>query len=900
MNLLINLIDLENKEQVEKFQLKIDDISILNKIINQVSSSTVDNVVFLLKASIVEKFEKCVNASKMKSEISFVVLQAEDDIHLAKQLLPNDIVQSYNCFRSLDLGTYFQGKLDLEKSTVIMDGMKLYKRDIFNFSQCSKDAYVKFVSNDKSLDINYMLYIHDTSSDLTVDIKKIVINDYKYNFLMIDDLKTIMQSSSVFSENKKLSYEYINQLLNQFKFEDALNEAERLATQDGYWAYFYLELLEGFGQELKFINFYKQNKKLLEEFDYTETQKQMYFKTNELFGAIDTSQPLVNADIKEYIVEGNTDFGFMIDSVNSSKSKSMNISYLIKNLIVYEKLTSKQGVELINQITKLNVSPYIKQKNIVDIFDYFISRKQVLNMEHNLLNLLIDVMHENSELFYHGLKDRMNRLSTTMELTTREGEVLTFANDKQINEKRKVAVCISGLAKYNFEKNLELLNSFLTQNLEVDYFVQMWDKYEEYPGLSEFGQNKDFDWAKYYTNRFKRLQPTYITRQANFEALMPLTSNRLFTKQYSKLNSESYTNLLQGKVKALKKYNYQAFVNKIKLEGESYNSLNSKVIKYFEKQKVSMLLDEYVKSTNEQYDYVINFDINTVLRAPLHKEDFRGIVNKMVYVQGDSENGQFGSSMTIATYETAKAINNLWELCKKFKNASPYLIQGEEVLDKNQDPMLLHFIANEVQIRTDIEKFGNPYINKKIKLPQISECVEKDVEELSDNKEELVQYFSEMEKVLARSYKDNTKYQQIKKVMLINSEITDNGIQIELSIIGEKLKGLLPDHFHLQGISKIKLDSSTAYPKNYRQQFEFLKHDNEEIVVRKEVLDSDLFNGKEWTFMLLYHNITLSNFKIEFEPQKAKYELSKYGMKFIKCEDTFSVGISTKSFLLNK
>lgn len=900
MNLIVNLVGLEEQNQVEKMQLKIDDITVLKKITNQVSSTTVDKIIFLVRISSVEKLKEYIGDIDIKCDIYFKILETDNEVEIASRLVPNDIIATYSSFRTINLVEYFQGNLDLKKSTVLLDGMKLYKRDIFNFSNCTKDAYVKFVSNDKSIDTNYMLYIHDTATDLTSDIKKIIVNDYKYNFIMIDDLKSIMQSSSAFSENKKLGYEYINQLFNQFNFDKALLEVERHANQDGYWAYFYLELLEGYGQELKFINFYKQNKKRLEQFEYTKTQKNIYSNLTKIFEAIDTSQPIVNADIKEYISEGNTDFSFIIDSVNSSKSKCMNISYLIKNLIVNEKLTSIQGIELIKQIESLDVSPYIKQKNLIDIFDYFTTKNQVLNMDHELLNLLIDVMHENSDLFYNGLKNRMERISNVMEITTRDGNIEILRTDIKKDEKRKVAVCISGLAKYNFEKNLELLNCFMTQNLDVDYFVQMWDIYEEYPGLSEFGNNKDFDWAKYYTNRFKRMQPTYIKRQANFEALMPQTSNMLFSKQYNEIKSKSYTKFLGENLKALKKYNYKSFIKKIQLEDSNYYSLNNKMIKYFEKQKVSSLLEDYVKSTNEKYDYVVNIDINTVLRAPLYKENFANLKNQMVYIQGDKETNQFGSSMTIATYQTAKYINGLWKLCKEFKNASPYLIQGYEVFDKNQDPMLLHLIASNIKIRTDIVKFGNPYINKKIRLPEFSQCVEQDVEKLEENKDELIQYFSEMERVLARSYDDNTKYQQIKKVKLINSYISDNGVVIELSIIGEKLKELLPEHFHLQGTSKLSLDSSIANPMVNKQGFEFLKHDQNEIVVRKEITDTDLFAGKEWSFVLLFHNITLSNFKIEFEPQKPLYELSKYGMKFVKFDKEFTIGISTKSFLLNK
>lgn len=899
MNLIINLVGIECDKQLEKFALKVEDKTILEKVIAQVSTSTVNNLIFIVKEQFVEQLKDDVEVLKKKCNISFKVLKSNDDVEIAQELLLSDLMQTYNCFHSIDLNSFFNQSLDLKQDTVLLDGMKLYKRDIFNFEKCTSNTYVKFVSKDSTIDSNYMLYLHNSKAAYEEEIKKIVVKDYKYNYIMLDNLKSLIESSNAFTENKKLRYEYIKQLFSEFKFDEALYEVEKYSNQDGYWSMFYLELLEGFGQELKFVNYYKHNKKRLENFEFTKTQEEMYCNITALFEAINTEQPLVNVDIKEYLREGNTDFRFIIDSINSSKSKSLNISYLLQNLIIYEQLSSQQAIELLEIIVSLNTSPYIRQKLILDIFDYFIDNKQILNMQQKLLNSLISAMHKNSELFEKGLNEKAKQLTKIMDLKTREGSKLIVSKNAETQTSSKVAVCISGVAKFNFEKNLELINSFVSKNLDVDYFVQMWDKYEEYPALSEKGKNPDFDWAKYYANRFKKLQPTYITRQANFEALLPKTSNVLFTKQFNDIKSEQYTKYLGDKVKGLKKFNYDVFTNKIKLDENMYSDLNNKMIKYFERNKVGKLLEEYVKTTNKEYEYVINIDINTVLRSPIYLEDLSKIDELTVYVHGDEENNQFASCMTIAKYETARYVNKLWELCKRYKNASPYILKDQEILEQEQDPMLLHIIAGGINVRTNTSNYGDPYINKKIKLPLIADEVEADISELGENRAEIKKYFTEMEKTLSRVYADNTKYQLIKQVKLINSKITDNGIVIELSITGESLKKLLPERFHLAGKSKLNLDSSSDSPKLYKQQFEFLKHDDNEIVVRKEVLDKELFAGKEWSFTVLFHDMTLSNFKIEYDLNKAKYELSKYGMKFIKYNDEFTIGITTKSYLLN-
>lgn len=899
MNLIVNLVSIIDEKQVSKYDLKIKDRTILDEILRQVSIATIESIVIIVNDFDVSIIQEYVGRLAYKDKVSFKILKTDEDKKIAKDIILTDIVSAYRNFREIDLDSYFDNKIDKNQSTVVLDGTKLYKKNILNFSNCNYDAFVKFNSKNEKEETNYMLFLKDTGFDKTNEIKRIDLIDYDSNFIDITNIETIINSSNSFMKNKKLVFEYVNDLYDKLEYDKVLTLVQKYAHQDGYWALFYLELLEGFGLEYEFESFYKQNQKMITTYNFTKTQIAMYRNIFNLFEAIDTEQQLVSVDIREYLFDENVDFNYIISSINNSKSKQLSTSYLSKNLILSEKLNCEQAYRLIELFESLNVNPQIKLKNIVDICDYFFTASNINKLEHRLMNKMFNYLLKSKSISEFGISERLKTYTEILKLKPRVTSAVQV-NQGLSSQSARVAVCISGMANYNFEKNLERLESMLSKNLEVDYFVQMWDKYEYFPGLAEYKLTPDYDWAHYYLSRLRRIQPQHIIRQANLEALLPQTSKLLFSKEYHELRSKVYTDQLEGKVVSLKKYNFDSFLSKIKFSNSKYDVLNKKIIKYFERSKVQSLLETYVSSSGQTYDYVINIDVNTALKSPIFIEDLQTLSDNQIHLFAEPDDVHFGVNYSVTTYNTAKYINSLWNICQESQNGSPYLSDNNAIADINQDPMLLHMLYGKLDINLDLQKFGNPYINKKIVLPSLEKTVNSDLEEYEGDSEQIKTYFKEVERIFARTYTDNKNYQAIKSVKLLECKITETGVVLELSIKGENLKQLYANRFHLHGVSKMNFDAVYAHPRVYKQSFKVLKHDEDEIIVRRAITDNELFVGKAWNFTVLFHDMSLNNFKIEYDQAVPQYELTKYGMKYIKFEDEFTIGIDSKSYLLNE
>lgn len=899
MNVVINLVEIEDGKNFSKYLLKINDIVILDKIIRQIYTQAVDNIIILVNNTITSQVEEAIELFEYKEKVSIKTLHDANEKKIAKQLQFDNIEHAYKNFYSPDFSNYFAESIDLSKDIVVLDGTKLYKKNIFDFSKCNYDTYVKFKSKDSSNETNYILYITNKVTNKPSNLKSIQVVDFGANFIDMRNIETLINSSSAFCQDKKLMFEYIVCLFESLEYEYALNQILNFASFNGYWALFYLELLEGFGLEYEFVSFYKHNRKLIRDWKFTKTQTIMYQNMLNILEVVDREQQLVNEDVKEYLIDRNVDFDYIISSINSSKTKQINTSFLSRKLIQLDQLTNKQAYYLIDQFDSLNMSAHIKMKNIIDICDYFFTNSKINQLDHKLMNRMFKYLFNNKFISESGIESKIQEYTKKLAIYPRIALSNPQFQTKQ-SESPRIAVCISGVAKYNFEKNLERLDNMLSQNLEVDYFVQMWDKFEYFPALSEHGLTPDFNWAGYYLSRLNNIQPHFIKRQVNFEALFPQTSKLLYTKDYRDLSITDYTDQLGSKIVSIKKYKLEGFISKFSFSNTKFKKLNNKIIKYFERSIVQELLDAHICETGKSYDYVFNIDINTALKSPIHIEDLKSLSDKQVKLLVDQNERQFGVSYSVAKYETAKYINNIWDVCIKSQNASPYLVNDMPVIDPNQDPMILHMLHGKLDINSNVDQLGAPYINKKIVLPSIKEAVASDLLSYDGDSEPFNKYFSEVERIFACVYDDNKNYQVIKKVKLKECNITDTGVVVELSIIGHGLKQIHASKLHLHGKSKMNFDSTHAHPRVYKKSFKVLKHDDEEIVVRRVITDRELFTGKAWTYTVQLHDMSLNHYKIESEPSRTQYELTKYGMKYIKLDTDFTIGIDTKSYSLKE
>ncbi|WOO87980.1 hypothetical protein RZE82_03360 [Mollicutes bacterium LVI A0039] len=897
MNIIVNLSHINNREMLNRYALKIDNANIITKIISQVSLEDTDNILFLVNPGYENDVEFLLHDFSLKDFVSTKTLTTAVDNKIASGLFSHNFNQIYQTMQTSDLRSFFGDALNVTDSVVLIEGKYLYKKSILNFESCDVNTLITFETKEQDFSSSYMMFLNNLTTIPEADIKSVIINDYKYNYLEMQKIKTIIQSSQAFSNNRELRYEYLMELFSKFEFSLALEQIKEVSGTNIHWLMLYFEFLEGFGYEEQFIELYQSNKMLIDRIQLTETQKQMYEPTFKLFKLFDSDQVLVNNDLKDYLMYGNTDFDFVTDSITKSNAKQFNLSYLLNDMIVMNTLEEYQALRLLELMERFEVNPYIKMKNVVDMSNYFISPKLINTISHELINTLFSKLHENQELFIPGLREIKEKYNKILNINS--GQNISISpyelNHIPIN-KGKVAVCITGLAKYNYEKNLELINYFMG-DLDADFFIQMWNVYEEYPALSEFGADNDNDWSQYYMGIIRKLLPTFIKRQANFEALLPNTSKLLFTKKFSAISKGSYTDVLGEKVKAIKMYDYSKF-NESQDVSSSFDNLKTRMIKYFERYKVTKILEKYILDNNSSYEYVINIDINTMLKSKVKYHELQLINDNEVHVL-NSEHGKLGIGMTVANIQTSFKLNKMWEFFQAAKNLTPFVVDGKPTLDKNQDSMLMYLLSSRINWYEIKSNLGAPYINKKIKLPKMMDLVQKDIANFEGDVDPIIKYFSEADRIFTVDFKNNTRYQSITKVELIKHQITESGIEINLSVKGTNLKSLPKNLFHLHGESEVELESTLARPKIYKQSVEFLKYDDDEIVIRKIISEDDLYIGKAWKFTLLYHDYTLTNIAVEYDhTYNNVYELNKYGMKYISFEDRMKLGVATKSFFL--
>lgn len=901
MNLIVNFSNVDTDAIYKKYNLKLNGKTIIEKIISQVQLRDVNKIILLVNSQFTKQFTEVVAFFEFAPKVEIQELSTQYQKQIAKSLTFDDISSTYQLFKSLDADKFFTKKINQSVNTILIDGSKLYKKNIFNFSKTSSNTYIKFIDKEAKIKSNYILFFCNECSNQDQEAKIVIVDDYIYNFIDMRNLKTLIQSSSAFADDKQLRYEYVNQLLEELEFDQALDEVSHFAYSDRYWRMFYLELLIGYGHEQQFINFYLSNKELILNSKFTIAQKKMYKKIYDLFEKIDNDQPLVNVDIKDYFIAGTTDFSFILSLIIHAPSKELNLGYLLSGLIKLDRLSEEQGEKLLDVINTLEVSPYVRMYYTSSLVKYFISPEKINTLSHKFINLLFRELHTNEELFSRGIEQLTSNLCQHLNIKIKKQqhidikELCDLSNIPQ--RKSKVAICITGVAKFNYEKNLELMKDLFSK-LDADYFVQTWDVYEEYPALSNFGAD-DPDWSGYYMARIKNILPKFIERQTNFEALMPNTAELLFTKRLEHQSKTQYIDILGDDLKVIKKFNYHDFIQKIKLGEGQNSSLRNKVINSFERQVISDVLDNFVLETNQAYEFVINIDINTLLKRNVNIEEFNQIKDNQVYILCDEKN-QLSSAMTITRFETARHLNNIWNICQATKSFFPFTICNQNVFDMEQNLVLLNLLYHNIQWKIISGEFGDPYLNKKIIMPKMMDTVNLDLENYEGDKQPIINYFTKADQLFTGKIHNNVLYRSIESVNLISYQITEKGVAFDISISGLGLKKLSPNSFFLHGVSDMSIDSDIARPRLYKQDLKFLKHEEDEIVVRKEILENELLNGKSWNFSIIFHNYSLTHFNIEYDSKfENLIELNKYGLKYIEFDHGFRVGMYTKSFLLN-
>lgn len=892
VKLILNLSWVKKRSDAQRFFIQSQSRLLFDIAINKYSLNLKSEIYVIVNTEIYNYFSYECTRSKYASQINFITLTSLNEQELCSNIDITNKLTSHHKISRLIAYEKFNIEHD-ESYSYIYDECKVnFLNKTISFQNCITDSQVFFAANGIKKEIPVSMYIAPNVSQGSTIISKQVIFDYRFNYLDFSDYSTILDSSVQLDNPKEVLLNQVKELLEEFKFEEILSYIQKQAKSDKYWKLLYIEFLSGYGYEDGLRKYVLKNALIFENIKYPKTQKNLFNTELRIINNLISNNNVFIEEINKFLNnEIEISIDYLIKRIGNTKFPFINGAKLLNGLITFDNLTPENSRAILEMMESTNPNPYLFKRNVVAVYDYLLIRGGQLEVDNEFLSFILSKLYLNEELFTDGINNRLKYLNLNIEPN---GEA-RYLNQASGND--KVAICITGIAKLNFEYNLNLIKYFVGDQLNADYFVQCWDIFEYYPGLCSPFEENDFKWSREYLTKIHKLLPKFIERKGNFEALFPETSNILFNKQFEPLSARNYVDILGDKAQVVKKYDLKLFADKY-MNTDTYGALdNPKVLKLYERGFVQAALEKHMLDSNTKYDYVITIDINTVVKSKVTHEALLSMENNEVLFM---KNNDFiiDESFFITRYENARRINHFWKYCQKQNSIFPYRYNGLQ-LDVNYiNPIFVHAVKNEMKIKRIDTNFGDPYVSKKIQLPNFEDQLQNDLANIPDDNDVYVKYFDALKKHFVSSINNSENYSLIDNAYMQSAKIVDDGIELEVCILGDSLKKIVATNIKLQLIAEVGLSSNCLNYKVISKNLDILKHENDEIVGKVHVTERELVHGKVWLPTILLHEFTPMRMEFNSEQVVDSSEYSKYGLKFIFNTDKLLIGIKTKEYVL--
>lgn len=892
VKLILNLSWIKTRNDAQRFFIQSKSRLLFDVIINKYSLELDSKIFIIVNSEMYNYFNYECTRSKYSSQINFIVLSTLKEQELCSTIDITDKVNSYHKVTKLISHAHFDIGYE-EQCSYIYDECKVnFLNKRVSFKTCFTDTQLFFVSNGEDKEIPVSLYIAPVSEQGSTIINKKIISDYKFNHLDFTDYSTILDSTVKLDTPKDTLLNQVKELLSEFKFEEILKFIEKQAKSDKYWKLLYIEFLAGYGYDHKLNDYIIKNELIFENIKYPQTQKNLFKDELYIINSVIGKNNVFVEEIDKYLnSEIEISIDYLIKRIGNARYPFINCAKLLNGLITFDMLTPQTARSILEMMEGTNPNPYLYKRNVVAVYDYLLVRTGHSEVNNEFLAFILSKLYLNEELFNAGINSRLKYFNMNIEP---DGEVM---HKKTSNGNDKVAICITGVAKLNFEHNLNLIKYFIGDQLDADYFVQCWDVFEYYPGLCSPFEDNSFKWSKDYLNKIHKLLPKFIERKGNFEALFTETSNILFNKQFETLSARDYVDILGDKAKVVKKYDLGLFAEKY-MSTDVYGALDkAKVLKLYERGFAQAALEKHISETKDNYDYVITIDINTVVKSKVTHEELLSMEDDEVLFMKNNDY-IIDESFYVTRYEHAKKINHFWKYCQEKNSILPYQYKGLQLDPEFINPIFVHVLTNEMKIRRISNNFGEPYISRKIQLPDFENQLQSDLEKMPDNNELYVKYFKALKKHFVSSINNSENYKLIDNAYMQSAKIIDDGIELELCILGNNLKKIIDTNIKVQLIAEVGLSSNCINYKVISKNLELLKYENDEIVAKIHVTERELVHGKVWYPTILLNEFTPMRMEFNSEKVVDSSEYSKYGLKFIFNTDKLSIGIKTKEYVL--
>lgn len=892
MNLLINLTNIKSRLDVEKYQMQIAGKSLLEAIINQTACNEICKIVILINSELEHMIKEHFESIGFNNiEYKLIYSQAEQKI--ARELLLDDVKRAYKLLAAIDIKDFLGYDLDYSQPLIILDARNLCISFNLSFKNKQFNSWIKIISDGKETIAQNVLFI-SKPLDIKQKLEIQTIKTTAVNLLRLDSLLELEHSKWFRHDNISLKYMIVLEKMSNLEFDEALKLCLEMVFVSKYWMLAYLELLLNFGDEQEFIEFYNTNSIYINKLHLTESQVLLYSDVLNAIDKVKCMNSFINPEVKEHVFCFEADLNYILEIIIKSDFPQANFSFLINQLITKQEMTDEHIGSLLKVIDQLEGNIHAKVKNIVDIADYTFFQKSLVVLNRKIIKQLYQMLHRYPELFGVGLENRLKIYNAELQIGYKciSGEPVSLSKNVMHNN---IAVCISGMPTTDFRQNLKMIKHCMPPNIKVDYFVQMWDVYEEFPSLAKEQEGKDELWSNRSLQNLEPILPQSLKRRGNIEALFPETSKLLFTKVYSSLYKSQYIDVLGDQLKVIRKYKHP------KMKSTKYNTVDNRVEadvrleRYFEKNLMQEILESYMNKHQVRYDYVINIDINMLLKSPLDINEFNQIQNDQVYLTID-EDGKYGG-MTVSDFLTSRKVNRLWSRCMESNSSDPYVINGNEIMDSTIDLFWTHLTANKIDIKIIGSQFGYPHHSFAIQLPNLELAINKDLENYSGDVSNIRRFFKSAGQRYGSGYSHSYFY-LITSAKLINYKLSTNQIELTVSITGNYLNKLNSQKLKLFGQTE-QVSGFEQYRENdYKQEVLIRKHEPNEIVAVMKITDVELFNYQRLTLGILYDDQSQYIQPISIKDGINISEFTQYGLKYLKFDNKLVVGMDTKSFLL--
>ncbi|TKX30605.1 hypothetical protein [Campylobacter estrildidarum] len=350
----------------------------------------------------------------------------------------------------------------------------------------------------------------------------------------------------------------INQCINNWQFDLAENFYNSWAKTDENGKKEYIDFLYNTAQIDKLLYFLKDIE-LIEYWDKNKFGDFLYFK--DLLSRVDNEQ-YVQSFPQEIILS------------HSLLKKLSNLS-----------LGAKEALDSFKKIRSFDNS-LLNKFLCAKLIDYFC----VLDLDKKVEFFIPTWYHDEIFSFATFLYSNLKTDNMKSYLKKYNNEVKNILRLYDCKKEKKIAICLYGVLRGNWQENLNYIIDTMAKPLKADCFLFSWDEYQQWCGLMG-----GIEWAlRCFKASIGKEVPPEINYNADFARLLPRT--------YYKMQNE-YSYKISKKDMSLLNKN---FLKKIKLEKQENVFFEHQHCKlYYGMYKSFSVMREYEKENYLKYDYVI-------------------------------------------------------------------------------------------------------------------------------------------------------------------------------------------------------------------------------------------------------------------------------------------------------